>query len=318
MKKLLTAVFTIFIVLSLVACGSQSEAVSKKDTKSDSGTESIKIGYSINTLNNPFFVEVKKAAEAAAKEAGMSISVVNANNDLATQMNGIEDLIQQKVDVIIIDAVDSKGTVPAVISANEAGIPVITTGRKVEGGEIQTHLGYDEVNNGVTAGEYLAKQIKEKGKVIELQGTTGTDVARDRSKGFQEAMGKFSDIEIVASQSADFDRAKALAVMENILQANPDVVGLYAANDEMALGALQAIKAANKDIVIVSNDGTEDALQAVQSKEIAGTMAISPSDYGKKAIEIASSVAKEESQPEFIELPANFVSSENVSEALKK
>ncbi|MFI8495714.1 substrate-binding domain-containing protein [Peribacillus butanolivorans] len=318
MKKLWTSVFTIFIALSLVACSSQTETKTKTDTNSDSGSDKIKIGYSINTLNNPFFVEVKKASEAAAKEAGVSISVVNANNDLATQMNGIEDLIQQKVDVIIIDPVDSKGTVPSVISANEAGIPVITTGRKIKGGKITTHLGYNEVSNGITAGEYLAKQIKEKGKIIELQGTTGTDVARDRSKGFQEAIGKFSDIEIVASQSADFDRAKALAVMENILQANSDVVGLYAANDEMALGALQAIKGTNKKIVIVSNDGTEDALQAVQNKEIAGTMAISPSEYGKKAIEIAFAVAKGESQPEFIELPANFVSIENVEEAMKK
>lgn len=318
MKKLMMSVFTIFLAFSLAACGSQNDTVSNDKSNSDSGSDEIKIGYSINTLNNPFFVEVKNAAEAAAKEAGINISVVNANNDLATQMNGIEDLIQQKVDVIIIDPVDSKGTVPAVIAANEAGIPVITTGRKIEGGEIKTHLGYDEISNGITAGEFLAKQIKEKGKVIELQGTTGTDVARDRSKGFQEAMDKHSGIEIVASQSADFDRAKALTVVENILQANPDVVGLYAANDEMALGALQAIKAANKDIVIVSNDGTEDALKAVQSKEIAGTMAISPSDYGKKAIEIASAVAKGESQPEFIELPANFVSLDNVSEVLKK
>ena len=318
MKRLMISVFTIILAISLAACGSQNETASKSDTKSDSGSSKIKIGYSINTLNNPFFVEVKNAAEAAAKEAGISISVVNANNDLATQMNGIEDFIQQKVDVIIIDPVDSKGTVPAVVSANEAGIPVITTGRKVEGGEIQTHLGYDEISNGVTAGEFLAKQIKEKGKVIELQGTTGTDVARDRSKGFQKAIDKFSGIEIVASQSADFDRAKALTVMENILQANPDVVGLYAANDEMALGALQAAKALNKNIVIVSNDGTEDALKAVQNKEIAGTMAISPSDYGKKAIEIAVAVAKGDNQPEFIELPANFVSIENVAEALKK
>ena len=308
MRKLIIGFFTILFVLTLAACGEENGDASAEDS------DSIKIGYSINTLNNPFFVEVSEAAKNEAEKVGVSLSIVNANSDLATQMNGIEDLIQQKVDVIIIDAVDSKGTIPSVEAANEAGISVITTGRRIEGGEVVTHLGYDEVKNGVTAGEYLAKLIGKAGKVIELQGTTGTDVARERSKGFQQAVANYPDIEIVASQSADFDRAKALTVVENILQSNPDVIALYAANDEMGLGGLQAIKAVNiPGFVIVSNDGTEEALQAVANEEIAGTMAISPSEYGITAIDIAKAVAKGESQPEFVELPSSFVSIENVN-----
>lgn len=309
MRKLIISFLSILLVVTLAACVQENGEASTGDS------DSIKIGYSINTLNNPFFVEVSEAAKKASKEAGVSLSIVNANNDLATQMNGIEDLIQQKVDVLIIDAVDSKGSIPSVEAANKAGISVITTGRRIEGGEIVTHLGYDEVKNGETAGEHFAKLIGEVGKIIELQGTTGTDVARERSKGFQQAIANYPDIEIVASQSADFDRSKALTVVENILQSNPDVVGLYAANDEMGLGGLQAIKAVNKaEFVIVSNDGTEDALKAVADGEIAGTMAISPSEYGIKAIDIAIAVAKGESQPEFVELPSNFVSIENVND----
>jgi len=306
LKHLKMFIISTVLLFTLVACG-QSEA-----NNGDNSEDQIKIGYSINTLNNPFFVEVKKAAENAAQEKDISISFVNANNDLAKQMSGIEDLIQQKVDVLIIDPVDSKGTIPAVESANDAGIPVITTGRRVEGGEIVTHLGYDEVKNGEIAGEYLAEQIDGKGKVVELQGTLGTDVANDRSEGFHNAMNEYEDIEIVASQSADFNRTEALNVMENILQSNPNIEGLYAANDEMALGALQASSSSNKDIVIVSNDGTEEALKAIKDGNLAGTMAISPEEYGKKAVEIALAVAQGEDQPNFVELPSEFISKDNI------
>lgn len=313
MKRILgVSILLILLSVGIIGCG-QGNADSSESTNSSEGKDSFKIGYSINTLNNPFFVQVKEAAEKAANEAGVDLSIINANSDLSTQMNGIEDLIQQQIDVLIIDPVDSEGSVPSVIAANEAGIPVITTGRRIEGGEVATHLGYDEVKNGETAGNYLAELIKEEGKVIELQGTTGTDVARQRSEGFQQAMNNYPNIEIVASQSADFDRAEALTVVESILQSNPDVIGLYAANDEMGLGALQAIESANiADFFIVSNDGTEEALQSVANGGLAGTMAISPDEYGLKTIETAVEIAAGKSAPEFIELPSNLINVDNV------
>ncbi|WP_164667707.1 sugar ABC transporter substrate-binding protein [Virgibacillus doumboii] len=316
MKRIIFFILLMMFAVVLVGCGSDggSEAGATDDSN-DSDT--ISVGYAINTLNNPFFVEVKESAEQAAKDSNIELSVVNANSDLAQQMSGIEDLIQQGVDVLIIDPVDSKGSVAAVESANEAGIPVITTGRRIEGGEIVTHMGYDEVKNGETAGKFLAEQLNGKGKVIELQGTLGTDTARLRSEGFNNAMNEYPDIEIVASQSADFDRTQGMKVTENLLQSHPDIKGLYAANDEMGLGALQALQAANKeDVVIVSNDGTDEALNAVKDGDLAGTMAVSPSAYGEKAVEIAIDVAKGEEQPEFIELPSQFISQENVGDAL--
>lgn len=313
MKRILgVSILLILLSVGMIGCG-QGNADSSGSTNSSEGKDSFKIGYSINTLNNPFFVQVKEAAEKAANETGVDLSIINANSDLSTQMNGIEDLIQQQIDVLIIDPVDSEGSVPSVMAANEAGIPVITTGRRIEGGEVATHLGYDEVKNGETAGNYLAELIKEEGKIIELQGTTGTDVARQRSEGFQQAVNNYPDIEIVASQSADFDRAEALTVVESILQSNPDVIGLYAANDEMGLGALQAIESANiAEFFIVSNDGTEEALQSVANGGLAGTMAISPDEYGLKTIETAVEIAAGKSAPEFIELPSNLINVDNV------
>ncbi|GIQ68952.1 D-ribose ABC transporter substrate-binding protein [Xylanibacillus composti] len=281
------------------------------------GTDSVKIGYVINTLNNPFFVSVKDSAEKEAEEVGTKLSVVNANNDIATQLSGVEDLIQQGIDVLILDPVDSAGALPAIQAANDAGVKVITTGRMVEGAEIVTHLGYNEVKHGKEAGWFLAEALGGSGKIVELQGVMGTSTAQERSQGFQEAMADYPDIEILSSQSANFDRAEGLTVMENLLQAHSEIDGVYAANDEMALGALQAIEAANRNgIVIVGNDGTIDAFHAIQEGRIAGTMAIYPNQYGEKAIQIALQVANGENVKELIELPSIFVSEENVEEAL--
>ncbi|USG67475.1 substrate-binding domain-containing protein [Brevibacillus ruminantium] len=319
MKKWLFSLVTGLLLLTVTACGSSGSNTPANGSGSAGGDGKIKIGYAINTLNNPFFVAVKKGAEQEAEKLGVDLVVVNANDDLATQLQGVEDLIQQKINILILDPVDSKGTIPAAEAANKAGVKVITTGRELEGGEVVTHLGYDEVRHGIVSGEFLNKQLGGKGNVVELQGIMGTNVAQDRSKGFQEGVTTSSEIKIIASQSADFDRAKAMTVMENILQANPDIQGVYAANDEMALGAVQAIKAANRTgIVVVSNDGTADALQAIQAGDIAGTMAIYPNQYGQKAVQIAKKVASGESVGKKLELPSIFVNKDNVEEAIKE
>lgn len=309
------------LTLIISACGGNN-TVDKAEGAEGNGSgntsgKTVKIGYAINTLNNPFFVAVKEGAEKEAAKLGVKLSVVDANNDLATQLQGVEDLIQQKIDVLILDPVDSDGTVPAVEAANKAGIKVITTGRQVNGGEIVSHLGYNEIKHGNIAGDFLASALGGKGNVVELQGVMGTNTAQERSKGFQEAMAKNADIKILSSQSANFDRAEGLTVMENFLQANPEINGVYAANDEMALGALQAIEASGrKGIVIVSNDGTMDAFNAIKDGQMAGTMAIYPNQYGEKAVSTALQLANGESLEAQIELPSIFVSKDNIDEAI--
>ncbi len=325
MKKTVVAMLLVLMFV-ISACsnnpsnqnaGSGGNTAEPTEANQSEGTDAVKIGYVINTLNNPFFVSVKEAAEKEAEEVGADLSVVNANNDLATQLSGVEDLIQQGIDVLILDPVDSAGALPAIQAANDAGVKVITTGRMVDGADIITHLGYNEVKHGTEAGKFLADALGGSGKVVELQGVMGTSTAQERSQGFQEAMAEYPDIEILSSQSANFDRAEGLTVMENILQAHSEIDGVYAANDEMALGALQAIEGANREgIVIVGNDGTTDALEAIQAGRIVGTMAIYPNQYGEKAIQIALQVANGEQVDAMIELPSIFVSSDNVEEAL--
>ena len=154
----------------------------------------------------------------------------------------MEDLIQQKVDAILVNPTDSDAVTPSIMKANAAGIPVLTIDRGASGGQVLCHVASDNVAGGVMAGEFLAKKLEGKGNVVELVGIPGTSAARDRGKGFNDAIATFKDIKVVASQAADFSRDKGLKVFENILQAQPEIAGVFAHNDEMILGAVAAAK----------------------------------------------------------------------------
>ena len=221
-------------VLFLAACSTEAPGSSKESAESKEGE--LTIGLSVSTLNNPFFVTLSEGAEAKAKELGAKITVVDAQDNASKQANDVEDLIQRGVDLIIINPTDSSAVVPTVESANAAGIPVITVDRTSDGGEVVTHIASDNAAGGEMAGEYLLELVGEGAKVVELEGIAGSSAARERGEGFNKVAA--DKLDIVAKQTANFNRTEGLTVMENILQANSDIVGVFAHNDEMALGAL--------------------------------------------------------------------------------
>ncbi|QYR24223.1 ribose ABC transporter substrate-binding protein RbsB [Paenibacillus sp. sptzw28] len=291
MNKWSFAALLLAVVLLLAACSSETEKSAGNGQGTGTGGK-VTIGLSISTLNNPFFVTLKEGAEKAAKAAGAELIVVDAQDDTAKQISGIEDLIQKKVNVILINPTDSDAIVTAVESANSANIPVITVDRAANGGTVVTHIASDNVKGGQMAGEYIMKLIGRKGNIVELQGTAGTSAARDRGKGFHDAVDNKDGVKVVASQPADFNRAKGLSVMENILQSNSSIQAVFAHNDEMALGAVQAIEAAGKKgIIVVGFDATDDAVKAVKDGSMAATVAQKPAEIGQKAIETAIKVA---------------------------
>jgi ribose transport system substrate-binding protein len=249
----------------------------------------VKIGLSVSTLNNPFFVDLANGAEDKANELGVELLVVDARDDPAKQLNDIEDLILQRVDMILVNPTDSDAIVSAIEEANDAKIPVITVDRSANGGKVLLHIASDNVAGGRMAGSFIAEQLGGKGKVIELVGVPGTSSARERGQGFNEEISKYPGIEVVARQTANYNRAEGLTVMENLLQAYPDVDAVFAHNDEMALGALEAIKAAGKlqDIIVVGFDATPDALASVESGELSATIAQQPYTMGELAVEKA-------------------------------
>ncbi|KKE78512.1 ribose ABC transporter substrate-binding protein RbsB [Oceanobacillus caeni] len=296
MKKLVTIAMVLMMVF-LTACSMESPFV--KDGLGED--ENVKIGLSISTLNNPFFVSLRDAIVADAEEKGYEIIVVNAQDDAATEISGIEDLIQQNVDVLLINPTDSAAVSSAVQSANNAGIPVITIDRSADNGEVETLITSDNVAGGEMAADFILEQLGEGAKVAEIQGIAGASATRERGEGFHHIADK--QLDIVASQPADFDRTKGLTVMENTLQGKGDIQAVFAHNDEMALGAIEAIKAAGKDIVVIGFDGVEDALASVQAGELTATIAQQPNLMGQEAVSTVEKVLNGEELEEVIKVP---------------
>lgn len=267
------------------------------------------IGLAISTLDNPFFVDLKDGAEAKAAELGVSLRVVDAQDDPARQLSGIEDLIARKVDLILVNPTDSAAVVPAILAANRAGIPVITIDRSADGGEVAAYIASDNVLGGKMAGEFIAELLGGKGKVVEIEGIPGTNAARERGQGFNEAMANYPEMEVVARQEAGFDRAKGLTVMENILQAQPEIDAVFCHNDEMALGAIIAIQAAGRadKIKVVGFDATDDAVAAVKEGRMLATVAQQPRLMGALGVEYALKVLQGEEVADFLPVPLELV-----------
>ncbi|MFO7311973.1 MAG: substrate-binding domain-containing protein, partial [Bacillota bacterium] len=189
------------------------------------------IGLAISTQSNPFFVDLREGAEEKAAELGVQLRVVDAQDDSARMLAGIEDLIAAGVDVLLINPTDSAAVIPGVLAANRAGIPVITVDRAADGGVVVSHIASDNVLGGRMAAELIVKASGGKAKVVELEGIPGTTAARERGQGFNEVISQYPGIVVVARQEAGFDRARGLTVMENILQAQPEIDFVFAHND---------------------------------------------------------------------------------------
>lgn len=309
MKKKLSILLLLIAAFVLVVAGCSEEINKEGDKdKEDNEKKKIKIGLSISTLNNPFFVTLKDGADEAAKSAGAQLVVLDANDNISKQISDVEDLIQQKVDVIMINPTDSDAIVTAVEAANEANIPVITIDRSSNGGDVTAYIASDNVKGGELAAQYIVDTLGGKGKVVELKGIQGASPTRDRGAGFHSVVDKEDGIEVVASQTADYDRAKGLVTMENILQGHPEIGAVFAHNDEMALGALEAIEASKRSIVLVGFDATDDALQAIKDGRMAGTVAEEADKMGMLGVETALKIASGEKVDAEIPLEVKFVS----------
>ncbi|WP_439148084.1 ribose ABC transporter substrate-binding protein RbsB [Vibrio sp.] len=260
----------------------------------------------LSTLNNPFFVTMKDGAEAKAEELGYKLIVLDSQNDPSKELSNIEDLTIRGVKAILINPTDSDAVSNAIRIANRSDIPVLTLDRGASRGDVVSHIASDNVIGGEMAGHYIMEKVGEKAKVIQLEGIAGTSAARERGEGFMNAVNG-SDLELLASQPADFDRTKGLNVMENLLAANPDVQAVFAQNDEMALGALRAVQALGKDVMIVGFDGTEDGIAAVNRGLLGATVAQQPDLIGSLGVEMADKVLKGETVDEYVPVPLKII-----------
>lgn len=272
------------------------------------------LGLALSTMNNPFFVGIRKGAQAEADARGLKINITDAQNDPTQQINQMETFTSQNVKAAIINPVDSDAAVPAVGVANRADVPVISIDRGVNGGRVGSTIASDNVAGGRLAAKTLAESLGGKGKVAFLEGQPGTSAARERGQGFEQGIEEYPGIEVVARQPADFDRTKGMDVMSNMLQAHRDLDGVFAANDEMALGAAKALGAKSGTAVkVVAFDGTPDGIEAVRGGTLTATVAQQPELLGKQAVDRALDAAQGKEPPKQVKVPVVLVTEKNAA-----
>lgn len=307
------------VTMLAVACGSGDPITATDPDAADGGGAEdgeVTIGLSVSTLQNPFFVTLEEGATGAAQDAGVELLVADAQDDAATQANDLQDFITQGVDVVLLNPTDSAAVGGSVEALNDAGIPVITVDRTADTGDVVAHIGSDNVEAGRLAGEALVEAVGGEGQVIVLEGVPATDATRLRAEGFAEVTEANADIEVAASQTANFDRSEGLSVTENLLESNSDVVGVYAHNDEMALGAVEAARSAGvlEELAIVGIDAVDDAVAAVEAGEMTATIAQQPAQIGELGVATAVQVANGEEVEADQPVEVVLVTQDNIGE----
>ncbi|NUO55321.1 MAG: substrate-binding domain-containing protein [Hamadaea sp.] len=279
-----------------------------------SEAKSQKIGLSLSTLNNPFFVQIRAGAQAEAKKLGVDLTVTDAQNDASQQANQLQNFTSGGLGTIIVNPVDSDAVTPAAKAVNKSGIPLVAVDRAVNNADSAALVASDNVTGGKLAAKALAEKLGGKGRIVILQGQAGTSASRERGSGFAEGLKSYPDIEVVAKQPADWDRTKGLDVMSNLLQANPDIDGVFAENDEMALGAIKALGAkAGKSVQVIGFDGTEDGLKAVEAGTLYASVAQQPAELGRIAVQNAVKAAEDKKVEKSVMVPVKVVTKENVA-----
>ncbi|MGW3723910.1 ABC transporter permease/substrate-binding protein [Streptomyces sp. F001] len=305
-KQALTYVLAAVVAAAIVGATSLLHSGSSSTTQ--------KVGLSLSTLNNPFFVQIRAGAEAEAKKLGVDLTVTDAQNDASQQANQLQNFTSEGLSSIIVNPVDSDAASPAVRAANKADIPVVGVDRGVNKADTAALVASDNVEGGELGAKALAEKLGGNGTIVILQGQAGTSASRERGAGFAEGLKAYPGIKVVAKQPADFDRTKGLDVMTNLLQAHPDIDGVFAENDEMALGAIKALGSkAGKSVQVVGFDGTPDGLKAVEAGTLYASVAQQPKELGRIAVDNALRAADGEKVSEMVKVPVKVVTKENVA-----
>lgn len=299
------AVLAALMILVMVGCGGGGQS---DDTKpvGDAGAanEGRKtIGVSLLTMQHQFYQDLRAGLEARAEELGYKLIITSAEFDSSRQANQIDEFLVQDVDAIIVCPCDSKSVGASIAAANEKNIPVVTADIASTStvGKVRSHIASDNVAGGREAARLMAEALNEKGKVAILSQPEVTSVS-DRVAGFREQIEKYAEIEVVAELSAGGRRDRAVSVMEDLLQSSPDLNGVFAINDDSALGALAAIEAAGKagQVTIIGYDATPEARAAIEAGKIYGDVIQFPRKIGELTMNTIDGIFKGEDVPSVV------------------
>lgn len=277
-------------------------------SKKEESKKEFRVGVTLLTKSHPFYQELEAAMRETAEKEGIELNIQSAEFKMDDQQAQIEDFITQQVDAIVVCPVDSDTIGGAIRRANEAKIPVFTADIKANEGDVVCHIASDNVAGGRLAGEYMAKLLKGKGKIIIIDHPKVMSV-RDRTKGFVEAISKYPGIKIIDRPPGDGERTTSMNVMENMLQRHPDLDGVFAINDSTALGALAAIRQAKRnDIVIVGYDGDPEARDEILRDSPLKADAVQyPRKIGEMTIKMVAKYLRGEKVPKVVPIEVGLI-----------
>ena len=334
MKKVrVLSMIGILVILSVLATACQSspeaavedtaaeEEVAEKEPveeAAEEASEGLTFGLVTKALNNPFWEMMHEGSVEVAEANGIELlyfAPTKANN-LEEQARLIDDLIAMEVDGIVLVPVDSTGIVPAIERANDAGIPVALANTNAAGGEVITFSAVENYDAMSILAEYAVEKLGGAAKVVILEGTAGAQTAIDRKAGVDDVLANYPDIEVLASQTADFQRAQGLTVMENLLQAYPEIDAVIACNDEMALGAVEALDAAGRlaDTLVFGFDGNNDAMKAVYEGRMVATCYQRPEKQAGDAVQALIDYIAGEDVSARIQTEATLIDATNIDD----
>lgn len=276
------------------------------------------VGYA-NLADTDVFTMSRKTAfiDAVKADANVSVSFADANGDISKQLDQIDNFIAQKVNALVIVPVDYQGIVPGVEKANKAGIPVIALGIESAGGKY-TFVGSKNLDAGRMQGEFMKDKLPKGAQILYLQGQPGLSHSKERLDGFTKAMASRTDVKVLANLPANYDRAEGMKITEDWVQRFPKFDAIIAANDQMALGALQALKTAGRKGVLISGiDGTADALNAIKSGDMAQSIFQNAKGQALGAFEVVQMIEKGQPLPKEKLVPFESIVKENVNNYTK-
>jgi ribose transport system substrate-binding protein len=288
------------IVLLLVAVLAFAVCLAACDSASTPGgkvNRSPRIAIVVSTLNNPWFVVLADTARDEARKRGYEATIFDSQNDPAKEAAHFENLIAAGFSAVLFNATDAGGSVANASKAQHAGIPVFTMDREVNSTRAAvSQVLSDNYEGAVSIGQFFVEQLGEKGRYVELLGLVGDNNTWNRSKGFHSVVDRYPGFKMVAQQSADFDRSRALEVMESILQAQPNIDAVFCGNDAMALGAYQALLGAGRadKVKVFGFDGSDDAIRSVSEGKLAATAMQYPKVMARTVAEFADRYLKGE------------------------
>ena len=281
-------------------------------------TDNKRIAVVISTLNNPWFVLLGESAKARAEELGYEAVIFDSQNNSSKETEHFDNIIAAGYSAILFNPTDADGSVVNVRRAREASIPVFCMDREINARDVATcQILSDNYSGCVAIGKEFVRTVGREGNYAELLGLVGDNNTWNRSRGFHTVVDRFPGLKMVAQQSADFDRNTAMMVMESILQAHGDLVGVFCGNDAMAMGAYQAILAAGKaqQIKIFGFDGERDVLDAIRDGKIIATGMQSPVLMARTAAEFAHRyLAGDHDFPKKIPIAVQAVTRETVDQ----